>query len=240
MSAEEHEKKEPAEDLKALEADLASLVPRTDRLDRERLMFMAGQESVLARAGRKGTVPFSLRENWDSPRENWDSPLGRWAWPGAFAVMTAVAATLLVMLLLQPEVPAEIRFVEAPGPLPDEEHIARDESPPIAPPEDRHIEPPPQRAVGPSLLASVGLDWLQLADRGQPRPEASYGRLLEQMLEGGIDDRRLPVSVAGPKDAPAPVPYRELRDRLLGEPKRSGPPLRRPLMHTLFYPGGNS
>ena len=35
------------DDLKSFEAALAGLVPRTDRLDRDRLMFLAGQQSVL-------------------------------------------------------------------------------------------------------------------------------------------------------------------------------------------------
>ena len=39
------EEKQNEIDLIAFEAALASLVPRSDRLDRDRLMFLAGQQS---------------------------------------------------------------------------------------------------------------------------------------------------------------------------------------------------
>jgi hypothetical protein len=85
---------EPVEDLKALEAVLASLVPRTGGLDRDRLMFLAGQASVRA-ASRF-----------------------RWAWPASTAAMTAVAAGLLAMLALrlvgEPMRPVAESVVEAP------------------------------------------------------------------------------------------------------------------------------
>ena len=63
-------------DLKPLEAKLATLRPRQDRLDRERLIFLAGRAS--APAARR--------------------------WPVAFAAMTAVAATLLGLLVARPVV----------------------------------------------------------------------------------------------------------------------------------------
>jgi hypothetical protein len=64
----------------ALEARLAELRPREDRLDRDRLMFLAGQASV---DGGKAQT----------------SAARRWAWPASFAGMSAVAAALVVMLL---------------------------------------------------------------------------------------------------------------------------------------------
>jgi hypothetical protein len=64
----------------ALEARLAELRPREDRLDRDRLMFLAGQASV---DGGKAQT----------------SAGRRWAWPASFAGMSAVAAALLAMLL---------------------------------------------------------------------------------------------------------------------------------------------
>ena len=226
--------------LKAIEAELASLSPRTDRLDRERLIFLAGQQSVLARAGRKGTVPFSLRENRDSPR-------ARWSWPAAFSAMTAVAAALLVMLLSQPEPSVEVRIVEVPVEAPGSDDLAADETLPTAPRDGRDVEPLPdwqeplpKPAPRSGLLALVGLDWLSLTDRGQLGPAGSYPRLLDQMLEGGTDDWEAPTYMVGPEDAYAPVPYRELLNSLLGNPEPAKSPPHRPLMHTLFYPGANS
>ena len=233
-------------DLKAIEAELASLSPRTDRLDRERLIFLAGQESVLAKGGMKGTVPFSLRENRDSPlRENRDSP--RLFWPAAFAAMTTVAATLLVMLLLRPETPAEVRFVEVPAESPGDRDLAPDGKLPARPPEDRPVEPSPEPrepsaepAPRSSLFASVGWDWLQLSDRGQLGPEASYPRLLDKVLKEGIDDWPLPAPVGGARRASAPVPYRELLNQELGKPASNSSGPDRPLINTLLYPGANS
>lgn len=66
-------------DLKSLESQLGTLEPREDRLNRERLIFLAGQASA-------------------------ELPSKRWAWPASFAAMTALAATMLVMLLSQPTV----------------------------------------------------------------------------------------------------------------------------------------
>jgi hypothetical protein len=65
-----------SDELKRFADDLARLQPRDDRLDRERLAFLAGQASV--------------------------TPRGR-AWPVAFGAMTAVAASLLFLLATQPE-----------------------------------------------------------------------------------------------------------------------------------------
>lgn len=77
----------PAE-LKPIEAELAALRPRQDRLQRERLIFLAGQASAaeVTRPGR-AVLGVNLRHE---------------AWPAAFAGMTAVAATLLVLLITQP------------------------------------------------------------------------------------------------------------------------------------------
>src|SRR5882672_8018547 len=86
----------PSADLQALEARLAALRPREDRLSRERLMFLAGQASV----GQRGLAHFAK-----SPEQNAPVTLsGRrrpWAWPAAFSGMTAAAAALLVVVVQQ-------------------------------------------------------------------------------------------------------------------------------------------
>lgn len=84
--------------LKSFEAHLAALAPRSDRLDRERLAFLAGQASM--------TVASQAKLNL----------LGKWqrhpAWPVAFAGMSAIAALLFVALMLQPD---PLRSANAPG-----------------------------------------------------------------------------------------------------------------------------
>jgi hypothetical protein len=81
---------EKQDELKSFEAALAALVPRTDRLDRERLMFLAGQQSM---TGKKVRLPDTMLRS-QSKRT--------WAWPAAFSGMSVVAATLLVMLISRP------------------------------------------------------------------------------------------------------------------------------------------
>src|SRR5262245_25108866 len=76
-------------ELKSLEARLAMLVPRPDRLDRDRLMFLAGQASIAETMVERTTVFGRNLENR--------------AWPAAFAAMSAIAATLLVILITRPE-----------------------------------------------------------------------------------------------------------------------------------------
>ena len=141
--------------LKAIEAELASLVPRTDRLDRERLIFLAGQQSVSVEGTRdtKGTVPFSLRENRDSPRT-------RWAWPAAFAAMTAVAAALLVMLLLQPDTPAAAPVAELPGEPAGNGNVASGESPATTLHNGEHVESPPGETDDWRQVSAVGSERL--------------------------------------------------------------------------------
>jgi hypothetical protein len=78
-------------DLQQFAADLSRLLPRDDRLDRERLAFLAGRASV-APSPSKSFKPLGI-------------PLESRAWPTAFAAMTAIAATLLCILLMRPELP---------------------------------------------------------------------------------------------------------------------------------------
>jgi hypothetical protein len=74
-------------DLKALEARIAQLVPQSGRLDRERLMFLAGQASVVSTDPQVSLLGLHLSAR---------------AWPRAFVAMSAVAAALFVMLLTRP------------------------------------------------------------------------------------------------------------------------------------------
>jgi hypothetical protein len=75
-----HEREHRLGDLTAFEAALASLTPRVDPFQRERLFFLAGQASVATSQGPR-------RSRWTP-----------WGWPAAFSAMTATAGCLLVML----------------------------------------------------------------------------------------------------------------------------------------------
>lgn len=136
------------EELKLLESQLKSLKPRPDRLARERLMFLAGQASVEeAHMPPRG----ALRQ--------------RWAWPASFATMTAVAATLFVMLLTQPS--GDLTTLERV------DDVAITESYQLAPAADRSA-----RNWSPNMLSSAPYhlrqnEWLLAASPLAPLPEDS-------------------------------------------------------------------
>jgi hypothetical protein len=114
------------EGFKAFEAALASLVPRADRLDRDRLMFLAGQQSTVGSAhyssANESDSPLPLGEqsrvgqaqrsptNYSEKPEGGTAlrlshPTAAWAWPAAFSAMTTVAAALAILLAIRPASP---------------------------------------------------------------------------------------------------------------------------------------
>jgi hypothetical protein len=165
--------------LTALEAALAALVPRADRLDRDRLMFLAGQASR-------------------------DTRHARWPWPAAFAAMTAVAAGLLVALVIESR-PQTARTIPVP---PDSVTAGADRQPatppgragPIQPgPEDERPGTPPWAPDGLVLSpADRRLERMALAESpgaaagsdvpGAARGPASYRELLESLLKDVSSD----------------------------------------------------
>ena len=81
---------------------LRRLEPRDDRLDRERVAFLAGQASMAERSTTS------------------ERALGRLSagqlWPAAFVAMTGVAATLFVLLVMRPTATVEPPVVSGEGP----------------------------------------------------------------------------------------------------------------------------
>jgi hypothetical protein len=73
---------EKEHELAAWEARLGAFRPTASRLDRDRVMFLAGRASV------------------ECERSHVARPAG-WAWPVALASMTAIAGSLLVALIMQ-------------------------------------------------------------------------------------------------------------------------------------------
>jgi hypothetical protein len=80
-------------ELAEIEAALASVGPRPSRLDRDRVMYLAGRAATFAAAS--------------PPRVS-----SRWAWPAAFGAMTAVAAVLLLMVVSRPHAEVAHRVEE--------------------------------------------------------------------------------------------------------------------------------
>ncbi|MFH1267357.1 MAG: hypothetical protein ABIK89_16660, partial [Planctomycetota bacterium] len=198
-------------ELKAIEAELAALSPREDRMNRERLVFLAGRASVGGRVAGRGSL------------------VAGWAWPASTAGMTAVAATLLVMLLVRPEPPAveRIRFVEVPIDMraDDAEHPAGDagekRDAPLAP---RRFASQPDAATSAVAFSPAG---------GRPgfaweasRTRAGYLEMVDRILSAGADPwaRPLPVSTLDDRHAEGPAPYRQWLNTLLDDQARAEPP----------------
>jgi len=206
------EKRELPAELKAIEAELAALVPRTDEFDRERLVFLAGQASV-QKAGVLGGRHAS-----------------QVAWPMATAAMTAIAASLLAVVMTKSGPETETRVVyreierSQPGEDGDVDRVEPDPSPPQALPEapGRWDDPMPSRALA----------WIDYPDRERVRLETGYFRQLDRMLDrraalpdGVLHESTVRRSSSDTKRAAAPVTYQELLDSVIEIPRpKAGPP----------------
>ncbi|MBC8875711.1 MAG: hypothetical protein H8E44_40305 [Planctomycetes bacterium] len=164
-------------DLRAVEAELNALSPRSDTFDRDQLMFRAGQLSPLKEDDRQAT-----------PRRSW-------LWPTGFASMTAVAATLLIMLAMRPEptVIEKVRIVKVPVAPPDtdDDRAALD-----ATNAKTDSEPSQPRSVSPGPTPDSLLDngRLAAAAPGWPQPDWETARvrspwpsLRNEILTKGLD-----------------------------------------------------
>jgi hypothetical protein len=205
MSQEEHR----FADLTAFEAALASLTPRVEGFDRERLFFLAGQASVLP---AEGTARGRRAD---------------WGWPAAFSAMTAVAASLLIMLGTRGQTAIAIRATGEYAPIPT---IVEHQT--IPEPSIPHVLPSVEKAgkhdfFNTSLAVAVPLpQWLafQLPTHRSPRTAnsaslASYAELREQVLRYGVESYRptTPTTAVAMAVVEEPPRYRELRQRLLKE-----------------------
>ncbi|MGD0897700.1 MAG: hypothetical protein ABR915_07670 [Thermoguttaceae bacterium] len=176
------EQENPIADLTAFETALASLAPRVEGFDREGLIFLAGRASVL----RKQRDGRSLG--------------ARWGWPAAFSAMTAVAASLLVMLCVRAGPTVVIRSAEPGAAV---QGIAGNQPTdlPLAPDQPIAAEKGDDRGPGRTDLASAD----------------SYAGLRQRMLLQGDEScwPRPPASSVTTTVAEGPLPYHVLLDRLL-------------------------
>lgn len=141
-------------ELRSVEAMLAPLVPRGDRLDQEQLWFEAGKRAAM---------------------EAMPAPNGRWAIAGSSAISAAVAiaATLLVMLWTQPptEFVERIPVVEVPIAQSPDQGPNLDTDPPAHP----LAEPPTE--LRDSEQPSTGM-----ARREMTQPRGSRAAQMERMV----------------------------------------------------------
>src|SRR5205823_3631606 len=99
-----------------LAAALASLTPVAARIDRDRLMFLAGQASTTASSVASGgcQAPGTLAASSNPITGKLTHP-ARLAWPASTAVLAATALTLAIMLWLRPAARIEIVYVQRPA-----------------------------------------------------------------------------------------------------------------------------
>ena len=172
------------------EQALCSLAPRAARLDRDRLMFLAGQATA-GQASQERELPVESDHRLDVVR----SPRARWGWPAAFSAMTAVAAALLVALLNRPAPQIIERIVRVPVEVPRTVVDATD-APEQA---DRFV---------------VDAARTERAERW-PAADDSYLHLRDRALALGIDSWLDAAPPPTPASVEAAASYRELRDSLL-------------------------
>jgi hypothetical protein len=185
---------------KGIEAALGALVPRSDRLDRDRLMFLAGQAAVEAQAERVSRATAA-----GGPR--------RWLWPAAFSTASAAAVVLAALLVLRPErivveyvpqPPANDARPEAPLPSPDGRGAERDAGQSalaVAP----LVESPALAETGPLLRLRTAQRELASADSAQ---------WLDQVLGPSTTARAGSTDRDAPCD-PEAYTQRTLREELL-------------------------
>ena len=109
----EESHREISRDLRPVERTLAAFAPRPPQLDRDRLMFLAGAESVLSPAdhGRERRVDAAAKR-------------GAWLWPAATASLAATSLALAFALFLRPAPPVQIVVRERPTPPPAAAEVA--------------------------------------------------------------------------------------------------------------------
>jgi hypothetical protein len=108
MSTDKAPGEELPEDLKAIETALRQLTPRAaevDRVDRDRLMYLAGQASAVHASSPSGTAALVKRE----------MKVRRNLWPLATAALTLVSITLGGVLLRSTRPNEHMVYLEQPG-----------------------------------------------------------------------------------------------------------------------------
>ncbi len=213
------------DDLTAFEAALAALKPRGNAINRDRLMFLAGQASGSS----------------TQPR--------RWGWPAAFGAMTTVAASLLTALMVRPPQVVERivdRVVEVPAAPLDatfagmnryDRRATGNGALPAAP--RRWIEQPSSWTA---FLFAPTEDYPAVLL--SPAKASNYMRLREIAFTRGLDGWPTPggVEVAGASmpSRSRPSSQRELLDELLQKPDVSHPQRSQVSPESTIYPGARS
>jgi hypothetical protein len=178
-------------ELKAFEAELATLLPRTEQLDRDRILFLSGQASVASKRNRTNL-----------------------AWPAGFFGMSAVAATLLMVVVSGLSAPDQTSSPEA-----RQLSIASQTPHDVATTQSRFPTSPQSHDVD---TVDTDLSRNRLAEAASAGTKiqlrAVYLEACSWMVSQGVDPWKMPVGTTQPSDKleeDHPVTYQHFRDSML-------------------------
>jgi hypothetical protein len=178
MSNEHISADENSGPLKPMERALAGFSPAAPQIDRDRLMFLAGQASEQHRVGVVVNPSRPLQRAGSS------GPLrhgSRWLWPASTAVLAATSLALAVALFLRPGPQPLVVYRDRPS----EAVVAAASQPRISPHADKIVSTVVSE-VPPTHVASN-----------------NYVRTREVALRMGLDALGSPATPAGGGSAPA-------------------------------------
>jgi hypothetical protein len=203
-----------------IEQALARFVPAAPRLDRDRLMFLAGQASALASGQQLASGGCESPDNFDRSHSSDIGKLtlparrmrgsGRaWLWPASTAALAATSLALLIALVARPAPQTQIvyraRLIEVPvptAPATRADVASHDPSSP-APPLAAGVRPDRTAAAAASngnylrsrdVALRLGLDALGSGPRTgeEAAPAPTYRDLLEVLTATGARALREP------------------------------------------------
>lgn len=118
MSDHNEHRREDADELKPVEQTLAAFAPAAPRLDRDRLMFLAGAASA------RGPAEIAPVERGGSRRV--DAAAKRaWLWPAAATALAATSLALGIALFVRPQPQVRVVYVHPPAaPSPVSDRVA--------------------------------------------------------------------------------------------------------------------
>ena len=179
MSSEFPSNNENPRDLRPVEQTLAALSPQPPRIDRDRLMFLAGAASVQGSEVR-------------GQRSEVAKIKGAWTWPAATAALAATSLALAVALVVRTNAPPQIVYVDRPA--------APAMRPQVA------VQPEPSPNLQATATDSAPLP--RPAPRSAQAPQVpadNYLRSREVALRMGVDALGTPRAAGG--GAASPLTY---------------------------------
>ncbi len=154
-----------AKDLTPLEAALGSLLPRPSKIDRDRLLFLAGRASV------------------DPP----PTLFGRWVWPAATFLSSTIAAVLFALLMVRPVAGGAAVAVEGTHENADIAHADVADEPQQPNPEHQTIALEQHHASRDGWLPLFGPAPFVTPKRGELPAEPNYLQLRSYVLAYGVE-----------------------------------------------------